>query len=381
MTAPFSSLSLIAGMLLRLVWRRPGLRLHIDESAVSNSRGILARGGSVLPVILLATLSLAALSTTSGDAAAATPHVGATCAQAADFPYGSAVVGIAETRDGGGYWIVTTTATSPPAVMPPIWVKQTTLNAPDRRHRRDTGWGWLLPRRLRRRRVHLRRRASSKARRDPSTSTSRSSAWRSTRQPGATGWSPPMAGSSPTAHRSSDRLDRWSSTSRSSAWRLRSDGSGYWLVATDGGVFALAFRYWGSTGSNPSQQTCRRHCLRCGLSWLLARRIRRRNLCLQRSVLRINRQHRPERPDRWLEAPASGTDTASSALTAECSPTDPRASTGRPCSHPAGAAGDGRRGLDHGRLQRLPQKTDIPGINVDAAVGRQWARANPSCRA
>jgi hypothetical protein len=43
-----------------------------------------------------------------GQAAATfSPHVGTTCAQAAAFPEGSAVVGIAATPDDGGYWIVT----------------------------------------------------------------------------------------------------------------------------------------------------------------------------------------------------------------------------------------------------------------------------------
>ena len=56
--------------------------------------------------------------------------MGATCAQAAEFPYGSAVVGIAETRDNGGYWIVTHDGYVAACGDAPYLGEQTTLNAP-----------------------------------------------------------------------------------------------------------------------------------------------------------------------------------------------------------------------------------------------------------
>ncbi len=48
------------------------------------------------------------------------------------------------------------------------------------------------------------------------------------------------------------RLDRQpsTSTSRSSAWRATPDGGGYWLVASDGGIFAFGdAHFYGSTGA------------------------------------------------------------------------------------------------------------------------------------
>ena len=54
-----------------------------------------------------------------------------------------------------------------------------------------------------------------------------------------TGWSPPTAGSSPTATRSSTAAPgAWRSTSRSSGMAATPDGKGYWLVASDGGIFS-----------------------------------------------------------------------------------------------------------------------------------------------
>ena len=67
----------------------------------------------------------------------------------------------------------------------------------------------------------------------------------------ATGSSPATAASSPSATRgSSARPERCTSTSRSSAWRATPNGKGYWLVASDGGVFSFGdARFFGSTGA------------------------------------------------------------------------------------------------------------------------------------
>ena len=132
----------------------------------------------------------------------------------------------------------------------------------------------------------------------------RSSAWRRRRPATATGSSPPTAASSPSATPSSSarpaamrlnqpivgmaptptgkgywlvasdggiftfgdaallRLDRRhrGSTSRSSAWRARPTGKGYWLVAADGGIFTFGdAEFFGSTGDMPAQPADRRH--------------------------------------------------------------------------------------------------------------------------
>ena len=66
----------------------------------------------------------------------------------------------------------------------------------------------------------------------------------------ATGWSPPTAASSTTAVRPSRaRPAVPRSTSPSSAWLLQPDGAGYWLVASDGGIFNYGSAgFFGSTG-------------------------------------------------------------------------------------------------------------------------------------
>ena len=119
------------------------------------------------------------------------------------------IVGIAPTADGGGYWLVATDGGS-----------STTGT------RRSTA--------------------------PPAASTSTSPSWAWPRRPtaGATGWWPPTAASSPTATPSSTaRPGACTSTSRSWAWQPTPDGGGYWLVASDGGIFAYGdAQFYGSTG-------------------------------------------------------------------------------------------------------------------------------------
>ena len=84
-------------------------------------------------------------------------------------------------------------------------------------------------------------------------STSRSSAWQPRRRTGATGWWPRTAASSPSAMRATTaRPGRCHSTSRSSGWHATRDWHGYWLVASDGGIFSFGDAvFYGSTGSLP----------------------------------------------------------------------------------------------------------------------------------
>ena len=79
---------------------------------------------------------------------------------------------------------------------------------------------------------------------------------------------------------------------RSSAWRPTPDGGGYWLVASDGGIFTFGdAAFYGSTGGHPPEQADRR-------AWpptpdgqrLLAGGLRRRHLHLRRRrLLRLDR--------------------------------------------------------------------------------------------
>ena len=77
--------------------------------------------------------------------------------------------------------------------------------------------------------------------------------WRPPPTAGATGWPRSTAGCSPSATPASTA--RWGacrSTSRSSAWPRRADGKGYWLVASDGGMFAFGDApFLGSMGGTP----------------------------------------------------------------------------------------------------------------------------------
>ena len=109
----------------------------------------------------------------------------------------------------------------------------------------------LLAGRLRRRHLHLRRRRLLRLDRRHRTSTSPSSAWPPPPTAGATGWSPPTAASSPSATPpSTARPAPSASTSRSSAWPPPPTARGYWLVASDGGIFTFGdAAFYGSTGS------------------------------------------------------------------------------------------------------------------------------------
>ncbi len=78
------------------------------------------------------------------------------------------------------------------------------------------------------------------------------------------------------------------------------DGHGYWLVASDGGIFSYGdAQFYGSTGFDPAQQADRRHGADAGRPRLLARRVRRRHLQFRRRrVLRLGRRQPQPRPRR-----------------------------------------------------------------------------------
>ena len=117
-----------------------------------------------------------------------------------------------------------------------------------------------------------------------------------------TGWLPPMAGCSPLAAPSSTvQREESSSTSPSSAMAPTPDGGGYWLVASDGGIFAYGdARFYGSTGAMPLNKPIVGMAPTPERSRLLAGCLRRRNIRLRRcSVLRLPRRNSLERPNRW----------------------------------------------------------------------------------
>src|SRR5580698_1931871 len=101
----------------------------MTTSVASTLHENLAKGGYAVLVGLFAASSFLAMSTISGQATASVPHVGSTCVQAAAFPYGSAVAGIAEAT-GGGYWIVANDGYVAACGDAPYLGQQTALNSP-----------------------------------------------------------------------------------------------------------------------------------------------------------------------------------------------------------------------------------------------------------
>ena len=91
------------------------------------------------------------------------------------------------------------------------------------------------------------------------TSTSPSSAW-PPRPPGTgTGsWRPTVASSASETPASTDRPEAFTSTSPSSAWPPR-PRHGYWLVASDGGIFSFGSRLLRIDRAHPPEPTHRRH--------------------------------------------------------------------------------------------------------------------------
>ena len=124
---------------------------------------------------------------------------------------------------------------------------------------------------------------ASRARPTGSPSPSRSWAWPPPPTAGATGWWPPTAASSPSATPPS--------TARPAASHLNQpivgmaatpDGGGYWLVASDGGIFTFGdAAFYGSTGGHAPQPADRGHGRHPRRPGLLAGGLRRRHLHLR----------------------------------------------------------------------------------------------------
>jgi hypothetical protein len=115
-------------MLCPLYRRREGLADSVIDQVVSILRCTAARVMVAVPALLLA--ALFNMSPAPAEASISIPHAGASCAQAAQFPYNSDVVGIARTSDDGGYWMVTNDGYVAACGDAPYLGEQTTLNAP-----------------------------------------------------------------------------------------------------------------------------------------------------------------------------------------------------------------------------------------------------------
>ena len=335
-------------------------------------RGTLAKVGRVLPALLLATLSLWALSAIPGAAGAATPHVGAGCAQTADFPSRSAVVGLAATRDDGGYWIVTNDGYVAACGNASYLGQQTSLNAPivaiaetpdgggyylvasdggvftfgDAVFQGSTGS------------LHLNEPVVGMAI-DPATG----GYWLVAADGGIFAYNAPFLGSAGSMALNEPVV----------GMAAAGGGSGYWLVASDGGIFAYGAPFWGSTGSIHLNRPV------VGMApdadsrgyWLVAS---------DGGVFAYNAPFYGSTGSIVLNKPIVAMDASSSGhgyrfIGADGGVFAYGASGfyGTPVFAPSPmsrvtAVGDSIM-VDY----QDPLKIDVPGINVDAAVGRQWA--------
>lgn len=163
--------------------------------------------GIGLPVGLVAGACLVWGPANTAAATTSIPRTVATCAQAADFPYGSSVVGIAATHDDAGYWIADNEGYVAACGDAHYLGEQTGLNAPivGIAATPDGGGYYLV------------------------ASDGGVFAFGDARFQGSTG--------SRTLNRPVVGLAVDPTT------------GGYWLVATDGGIFAYDAPFLGSTGS------------------------------------------------------------------------------------------------------------------------------------
>ena len=164
------------------------------------------------------------------------------------LPLDQPVVGMAATPTGRGYWLVASDGgifafgDAPflgsmgglPLDQPVVGMAAT-----------PTGQR-LLAGRLRRWDLRLRRRPVPRLHGRPAARPARRGHGGHPDRSAATGWSPPTAGSSPSATPASTAPWAASRCSDPSSDGLRSRRAGYWLVASDGGIFAFDAAFYGS---------------------------------------------------------------------------------------------------------------------------------------
>ncbi len=334
--------------------------------------GQLARVGTGLTVGLLAALSSLAPSTSPADAAAAKPHVGATCVQTAAFPNDSRVVGIAETQDNDGYWIVTDDGDVAACGDAPYLGEQTALNAPivGIAATPDGGGYYLVASDggvFTFGDAQFRGSTGSVSLNDPvigmTVDRATGGYWLVATDGGVFAYDAPFLGSTGSMTLNEPVIGMAGG----------SDGNGYWLVATDGGVFAYGLPYWGSTGSIPLNQPV------VGMSsdaesrgyWLVAS---------DGGIFAFNAQFYGSTGGIALKAPIVGMEATAFGHGYRFVGADGGVFTygtsgfyGTPVFAPppppqVTAVGDSIM-VDY----RDPLRADVPGITIDAAVGRQWA--------
>ena len=173
------------------------------------------------------------------------------------------IVGMAATPDGGGYWLVASDGGD-------LRLRRRRLLRVDGRH-------------------HAEQAHRGHGRRPPTAA--------------ATGWWPPTAASSPSATPPSTARPGPSHLNQPVVGMAATpDGGGYWLVASDGGIFSFGDAgFHGSTGAIRLNQARGGHGRHPRRQRLLAGGLRRRHLRLRRHLrrlLRLDGQH-PARPSRW----------------------------------------------------------------------------------
>jgi hypothetical protein len=351
----------------------------MESVADFSPRRILAKGATALSVVLLAVFSLVALRTTPGEAATPVPHAGATCAQAVEFPSGSAVVGIAATRDDGGYWLVTDDGHVAACGDAPYLGEQTILNAPivAIAATPDGGGYYLVASdggvftfgtaqfQGSTGSIHLNKPVVGMAI-DPATG----GYWLVAIDGGIFAFNAPFVGSAGSMTLNTPVVGMASA----------GDGSGYWLVASDGGVFAYGVPYWGSTGSIRLNKPVVGMAPDAGPRgyWLVAS---------DGGIFAYNARFYGSTGSIVLHKPIVGMEATAGGSGYRFIGADGGVFTygtsgfyGTPVFAPppmlrVTAVGDSIM-VDY----RDPLKADVPGINVDAAVGRQWAEGESILR-
>jgi hypothetical protein len=350
-----------------------GIQFHMMESAkVSSPRRILAQRGSALSVVLLAVASLFALPTTRGEAATLHPHAAATCAQDGAFPSGSAVVGIAATSDDGGYWIVTNDGHVAACGDAAYLGEQITLNAPivAIAATPDGGGYYLVASdggvftfgtaqfRGSTGSIHLNRPVVGMA-----VDAGTSGYWLVAADGGIFAYNAPFLGSTGSLPLNKPVV----------GMAAAGDGGGYWLVASDGGVFAYGVPFWGSTGSIHLNKPVVGMAAAAGSRgyWLVAS---------DGGIFAYSAPYYGStggtvlnKPIMGMEAPTSGSGyrfigADGGVFTYGTSGFYGTPAFAAPPMLRVTAVGDSIM-VDY----RDPLTADVPGIMVDAAVGRQWA--------
>ena len=169
-----------------------------------------------------------------------------------DIALNKPVVGMAATPDGRGYWLVASDGGI-------FSLRRRPLLRLDRRHRPQQAGGGhgrhprrpgLLAGGLRRRHLQLTATPASTGRPATSPSTSRWWAWPPPPTAGATGWWPPTAASSAFGDaRFYGSTGNIALNKPVVGMATSLTGRGYWLVASDGGIFSYGdASFYGSTG-------------------------------------------------------------------------------------------------------------------------------------